>query len=195
MRTGAITRHTNSVYLGIGRVLCGYSGDYLSTTSLALDYNDQSLGVLTECTINYASEYNDLDILGTIQPKVIKLRDDISLTVGIQEITARNIAISLGLDPSDYADDLSGSILLGTDSDPAELRIEAIFVYPDKQNYMALILPKAIVRVNSSFGTSNSDASSAGIVFESRRADVRHGGVSSWDSSPLGKIVFSTFDL
>ena len=195
MRVGAVTRHTKSIYLGVGRVLCGTSSALLSTTSLALNYQDQSLGVLTECSVNYAAEYQDLPILGTVQSPVIKLKDDISLSVGIQEMTARNLAISLGLNPASYADDLTGNILLGTDSQPAELRIEAIFVYPDQQNYMALIFPKAIVRVNSNFSTSTSDASSAGVVFESRRADEKHEGVSEWNDSPLGKFVFSTNNL
>ena len=198
MRVGAVTRHTKSIYLGVGRVLCGASSALLSTTSLALNYQDQSLGVLTECSVNYSSEYQDLPVLGKIQHPVIKLKDDISLSVGIQEMTIRNIAISLGfpIDNVLYPDDVvPGQILLGTDSQPAELRIEAIFVYPDQQNYMALIFPKAIVRVNSNFSTSNSDASSAGVVFESRRADVKHGGVPEWNDSPLGKFVFSIFNL
>ena len=110
MRIGAVTRHTKSIYLGVGRVLCGTSSASISNTSLALNYHNQSLGVLTECSVTYSSEYQDLPILGTIQHPVIKLKDDISLSVGFQEMTARNLAISLGLNPASYADDLTGNI-------------------------------------------------------------------------------------
>ncbi len=197
MRIGATTRHTNSVLLGIAKVLCGDSASHIANTSLAFDYySDNSVGALASTEFSFSQEFQEVDILGQKDKKLIPLKASCSLSVSFQELTVRNLAIAMGLNPVSvtYNKILNGTIPLGTDAEPAELRVEAVCVYPDKQNYMAVVFPRAIVRMQTGTSLSDSDNAQITAVFESRYADVKHNGNAVWNSSPLGSIIFDTFN-
>ncbi len=196
MRIGAVTRYTQSVLLGVAKVFCGLSSTHIATATQVFTYTStNSVGALASTEFSFSEEFQEVDVLGKRDRKIIPLRTQVSLSVQFQEITVRNLAISMGLNPvsTTYNKILTGSIPLGLDGDPTELRVEAVCVYPDQNNYMAIIFPKAIVRMQASMSPTNTDGTNLNAVFESRYADAIHGGNAAWDTMPTGVILFGTF--
>jgi hypothetical protein len=92
---------------------------------------------------------------------------------------------------SDYSDDHAGSIGLGGIAAPAYVRMEAVYTYPNQENHMYVIFPRANAVSSTELDMQTEDAMTVPVTFEAKRADSEVvGGDVLWDSMPLGIIVF-----
>jgi len=90
-----------------------------------------------------------------------------------------------------FADNHSGEIPLGTVKQPDFVRMEAIYTYPNKTNHMYIIFPRAQVTSSVSLDFAAEDNANVPITIEAKRADDGVvGGHVTWNESPLGRIYF-----
>ncbi len=98
---------------------------------------------------------------------------------------------------SDYADDHAGSIGLGAIAAPAFVRMEAVYTYPNNENHMYVIFPRANAVSSTELDMQSEDAMTVPITFEAKRADdeVKDSsgavvGNAAWNAQPLGVVLF-----
>ena len=91
-----------------------------------------------------------------------------------------------------YAGAHSGSIGLGARALPEDIRMEAVYTYPNATNYMTIVFPRAQIAASVEIDLQKEEAAGIPVTFEAKRADSEvAGGDAVWDSMPLGRILFS----
>jgi|GEM_PF-872402 len=92
---------------------------------------------------------------------------------------------------SNFADNHTGSIGLGSIAAPKFVRMEAVYTYPNGVNHMYIIFPRANAVATTEIDLQAEDAAAVPLTFEAKRADAEvSGGNAAWDAQPLGIISF-----
>lgn len=192
-RTGPVTKDTSTVALGLAKILVGSSADNISEKDQTLNESDDSLGALNSTSFSSDVEFWRMSSgFPALEDLVIPLRENAQLECEFRELHPRNLAYARGLDASSGYDDAhSGEINLGDLKEPAYVRMEAIYTYPNQTNHMYIIFPRAQVTSSMDLSFAQEDNANVSITIESKRADSEvSGGDAAWDSSPLGRIYF-----
>ena len=195
-QTGPLTRDTSTIALGLARILVGNASDNADNDTQVLDRTNDSLGSLASTNFTSNVEYwRHESGFPKLEDLVVPLRENASLECEIEEISAENLAVARGIDTSDGSySSHSGEISLGNIEQPDYVRMEAIYTYPDKENEMVIIFPRAQVTSSMDLSLAAEDNATVPITFESKIAtnDVWSGEVTAWDSKPLGSIIFQS---
>ena len=193
VRTGPVTRDASTVPLGLGKVLVGPSLANIASKGTVLDQTIDSLGALNSSNFTSTVEYWKLKSgFPELEDLTIPLSEVAQIDCEFKEVHPRNLAFARGLDASSgYPDNHSGEIALGAILEPAIVRAEMIYTYPNKTNRMIVIFPRAQVTSSVTLSLNATDNANVPITIESKRSDSDiSGGNSAWDSSPLGRIFF-----
>jgi hypothetical protein len=93
-----------------------------------------------------------------------------------------------------YDSATTGEISLGTLQSPDYLRVEGVYTFPDASFEMVVIFPRAQAMTdNGELAFANDAPATISMTFTATPADSTIvGGHASWDSAPLGRIVFQT---
>jgi hypothetical protein len=192
-RTGPVTKDTSTVALGLAKILVGSSADNISEKDQTLNESDDSLGALNSTSFSSDVEFWRMSSgFPALEDLVIPLRENAQLECEFRELHPRNLAYARGLDASSGYDNAhSGEINLGDLKEPAYVRMEAIYTYPNQTNHMYIIFPRAQVTSSMDLSFAQEDNANVPITIESKRADSEvSGGDAAWDNSPLGRIYF-----
>lgn len=159
-----------------------------------LDEAFDSLGALNTSSFTSNVEYWRLESgFPRLEDMTIPLSETAMLECEFKEVHPRNLAYARGVDASgaEFDDNHSGEINLGTMVAPAFVRVEAIYTYPNGANKMAIIFPRANVTSSVNLNFAAEDNANVPITLEAKRADSEvDGGHATWDSAPLGRILF-----
>ena len=206
-RSGPITRNAQSVALGLAKILVGpvdldVSGTpAIELTAQVLNETTGSMGAMAATNFVSEIEYWKLESgFPMLEDFSIPLRESARLECEFKEVTLRNLAIARGIDADteDYPHALiagpgqEDTINLGAIKAPDYVRMEAIYTYPDQQNRMIIVFPRANVTSSTELTLAAEDNANVPITFEAKRADSGVDGVTTevWDDAPLGKIFF-----
>lgn len=193
VRTGPVTRDASTVPLGLAKILVGPSLANIATRTQCLNQTTDSLGALNSSNFTSTVEYwKLLSGFPQLEDLTIPLSEVAQLDLEFKEVHPRNLAYARGMDASSgYENNHSGEIPLGTISEPAVIRAEAVYTYPNKVNHMYIIFPRAQVTSSVSLNFVANDNANVPITIEAKRADSDiSGGSSEWDNAPLGRIYF-----
>ncbi len=193
VRTGPVTKDTSTVALGLAKVLVGASATNIASNTHVLNETEDSLGALNSTNFTSTVEYwRLLSGFPQLEDLVIPLSETAALECEFKEIKPQTLAYARGLDASTgYTDAHSGEIPLGTISAPAYIRMEAIYTYPNGDNHLYIIFPRAQVTSSVELSLAAEDNANVPITLEAKRADSDvTGGDAVWDDSPLGRIYF-----
>ena len=194
-RTGPLTRNADNVALGLAQVRVGASATNIGTFDPVLTASN-SIGALASTKFMSEKEYWTLESgFPMLEDKTIPIREKASLECSFKELQPFNLALAMGLDPvtDSYSETLSGEIMLGALSDPAYVRMEAVYTYPDGASTMVIVFPRAQCTSAVDVDLQAEDNANIPLKFESKVADSNvTGGDAAWDLAPLGHIVFST---
>jgi len=195
-RKGPIVKQTSAIALGPAEIRVGSFSANVTNLHAALT-SSNSLGAMA--TTKFAGN-SDWFTLETGFPKMadhdICIREAAALDCSFQEITPMNVALAFGYDPNaaPYATMTvhSGEIPLGGRTVGVDVRMEAIYTYPNGTNYMKIIFPRAHVIGNVEQDFNDESAQAVPISFQARTADINvSGGSSIWNDRPLGRVEWS----
>lgn len=192
-RTGPTTKDTSTVALGLAKILVGPSLSNITSKDQVLDQDANSLGALNSSNFTSNVEYWRLmSGFPEMEDMTLPLSETAQLDCEFKELHPQNMAYARGIDAtSGYDSAHSGEITLGTLSAPAYVRAEAVYTYPNAENHMYIIFPRAQVTSSVELSFDNADNVNVPITIEAKRADSGvSGGDAAWDSSPLGRIYF-----
>jgi len=200
--SGPLTRYTKSLALGLCQVRVGKSIDNIANKAPCLTAAN-SLGALTKTTFTATKEvFKHESGFPSMRDKNIPLREYAMLEVESEEITPYNIALGLGIATMSgewaalYADPYSGEVPLGRMEAPEDLRVEAVYTYPDAETCMVYIFPRAQAGESMTLDHQKEDTAKPAMTFEAQRADSEVAeGNSVWDSSQLGRIFWTPKSL
>lgn len=187
---GPSTVTASAVPLGLAQIRVGASAANIADKSQAFS-SAESLGAMASTKWMSSVDYWKLESgFPMLTDKVVPMREAVSLECAFKEVTPANMALARGLDHTGYSLAHSGEILLGALADPAYMRMEALYTYPDNDFTMVIIFPRAQVLASAELDFQAEDNPAVTITFESQRADssIASGGDAVWDSGPLGKI-------
>lgn len=192
-RTGPVTVNTSAVALGLAQVRVDASATHIAQTTPQLS-STNSIGALANTKFRYNKEYFKLESgFPLLEDLSIPLRASAALECAFKELTPFNMALTIGLDPTDdsYATH-SGEVALGSLSNPEYLRMEAVYTFPNGTNTMTIVFPRAQVTSEGEMDLQTEDAAAVPLVFEAKRADSEvSGGNAVWDDKPLGRIAWA----
>ena len=192
--TGPTTKDTTTVALGLAQVRIGNSANNLTKQHPVLTASD-SIGALANTKFVGNAEFIKLESgYPMLEDAVFPLRESAALECAFKEQTPFNLALARGLDPTNalYANAHTGSIKLGTLAAPVNVRMEAIYTYPDGTNTMNIIFPRAQVSGNIEMDFAPEEPAAVAIAIEAKRADSEvSGGNAAWDDKPIGQILWN----
>ncbi len=195
-RSGPLTKDTSTVALGLAKILVGEASSNVSEKTRVLNETEDSLGALNSSSFTSNVEYwRHESGFPKLEDLVVPLRENASLECEIEEISAENLAIARGIDTTGGSYSAhSGEIKLGNIEQPDYVRMEAIYTYPDKENEMVIIFPRAQVTSSMDLSLAAEDNATVPITFESKIAtnDVWSGEVTAFDNKPLGVVLFQS---
>ena len=192
-RTGPVTIDASTVPLGLGKILVGPSVANIASMGTVLDETTNSLGALNTSNFTSTVEYWKLKSgFPELEDLTIPLSEVAQMDCEFKEVHPKNLAFARGLDASTgYDNTHSGEIALGAILEPAIIRAEMIYTYPNKINRMIVIFPRAQVTSSVTLNLNATDNANVPITIESKRSDSDiSGGNAVWDNSPLGRIFF-----
>ncbi len=191
-RTGPTTKDTSTVVLGLAQIRVGAAAANVNNIHPALT-SASSIGAMASTKFTSSIELWRLESgFPLLEDMTIPIREKASLECAFKEITPMNVAFARGVDAtSGYALAHSGEIALGALASPDFVRMEAFYTYPDGDNEMVIIFPRAQATPNTEIDMRVEDAAASPITFEAKRADSEtSGGSSVWDAKPLGRILW-----
>jgi hypothetical protein len=200
-RSGPVTKAADTVPIGLAKVLV--NADWISSfesRDKTLNDIEDTLGALDSSSFNSEVDFWRLESgFPIMEDKVVPLRERASFELEFKEVHPRNMALARGADPSGYNELHSGEIKLGNLSNPAYVRMEAVYTYPNQTNHMYFIFPRAQVTSSASISFAQEDNPNVPVTIEAKRADSEVQEVQesdaitekdTWDDAPLGIIKF-----
>lgn len=189
-RTGPVTRYPQFVALGLAQIRIGPATANIASVTPVLTAN-QSIGALANTKYTGKTEFWKLESgFPLLEDLSIPIREGVSLECAFKELTVKNLAMARGIDPA-LIDEYDTSIGLGGLTAPDYIRMEAVYTFPDGDNQMVIIFPRANAVSSMEIDLKAEDAAAIPITYEGKRADALvDGGNAVWDSMPLGNIVF-----
>ncbi len=196
-RSGPLTKDTSTVALGLAKILVGEASSNVSEKTQVLDQTTDSLGALNSSSFTSNVEYWRLmSGFPQLEDMTLPLSETAQLDLEFKEIHPRNLAYARGIDASSgYEDNHSGEVPLGNLTAPDNVRVEAVYTYPNGTNHMYIIFPRAQVTSSVELSFNAEDNMNVAVTAEAKRADSGVSGESFtgnavWDDSPLGRIYF-----
>jgi hypothetical protein len=191
-RTGPVTKDTTAIPFGLAQVRVGAAAANVTSINPVLIASN-SIGALANTKFMSSVDYWKLESgYPLLEDLTLPIREKASLECAFKEVTPMNLAFAKGIDAtSGYTSAHSGEIGLGNITTPAFLRMEAVYTFPDGNNQMVIIFPRAQITSNTEVDFKSEDSASVPITFEAKRADSEvSGGSSVWDNKPMGRILF-----
>lgn len=177
-------RDRESIALGLAELYLSDSASYITDVTSVLT-DAEYFSALVEVSFNIFRtkkfQYSYVNSMEALQDIFTK-RVGFSISIAPIEMNSRTFSYALGGDDSEEI----GSTLF---TKPKDLRAELIFTYPNKTNFMYLILPRVSVISDIDGAFSEKDAMKVPIEFNAKRADNVTGG-SVWASYPYGRQYF-----
>lgn len=91
-----------------------------------------------------------------------------------------------------YSNNHSGDIGLGGLAQPVDVRVEAVYTFPNGTNTLTYIFPRAQVVAQMESDFNAEDAAVIPVTFESKNASSNvTTGNAAWDSMPLGRVIWA----
>lgn len=178
-------KNRNYIALGMAEIFISDSASHIGVTDpnlSASDYfsavGDVSFSISKEKLIEY-SYFNETEVLQDIFTKKV----DFKIMISFLEIYNKTLSYALGGD--------GGSTELGTVlfSKPQDLRVELVFTYPNRTNFLKFIMPRMSVLSNLDGNFLETDAIKLPLELVAKRADNISGG-GAWSSYPYGRQIF-----
>ena len=177
--------NSSNIMLGRADIKVANSGSFIDVTGEALD-SSHSLGQTKDCTLNNVREFEIIRNFDSPVPIGRYLVDfGVSLAASILNADVDILNYLFGNDPSDLDDEIRFSVDKLSSDNILKWRVEAEFVYPNKEDRMLIILPKTTLINPSSLSLVNMD-SPDNISFEFDQEEV-----STWKNTEFGKILFT----
>ena len=93
---------------------------------------------------------------------------------------------------SAYANSHSGSIGLGGLTSPANIRVEAVYTFPNGTNTITIIFPRAQAVATMEVDPAEETEANIPVTLESKNAASDNAaGNAVWDSMPLGRMIWA----
>ena len=177
---------TSNILLGRADIRVANYLSHIDNISPVLGSAD-SLGQTQDCALNNIREFEVIRNFDSPAPIGRYLTDfGVGLAATILNANTDILAYLFGSDP----DNVTNEIRLSPSKFSPDLikkwRVEAEFVYPNKEDKMVLILPKTSLINPNSLSLVNMD-SPENISFEFDQEEVEN---SSWRGMEFGKIIF-----
>lgn len=195
MAGGPVSVNTAMISLGLAQVRIGASATNIAQINRCLG-SAASIGSLANTKfIGNVDFWNHESGFPLKEDLSVPIRESAALECNFEEITPYNLALARGLDPASYnKTPLSGEIALGALTTPSYVRMESIYTYPDGQNQMAMIFPRAQVASSTELDFQKEDNVKPPIMITSKRADSTiSGGNAVWDDMPLGRVYWTAY--
>ena len=191
-RTGPLTKNPQAVALGLAQIRVGPAASNIASATPVL-LAAASIGALASTKFTGKTDYWKLESgFPLLEDYTLPIREACSLECGFKEISVANLSLARGVDPADL-DEYDDSIALGGLVAPDYVRMEAVYTFPDNQSQMVIVFPRANVVSSMEIDLKAEDAAVIPITFEAKRGDSGVvGGDATWDSMPLGTIIFLT---
>jgi hypothetical protein len=189
-RTGPVTRNPQAVALGLAQIRVGPATANIGSITPVLLSTD-SIGAMASTKFNGDTTFWSLESgFPLLEDLSIPIREKCELECAFKELTAKNLAMARGIDPSTL-DEYDDSIALGGLTAPAYVRLEAVYTFPDAKSQMVIIFPRANVTSKMEIDLKAEDSAAIPLTFGAKRADALvSGGNAVWDANPLGLILF-----
>jgi len=192
--TGPTTKDTTTIALGLAQIRIGASAANITKQHPVLLASD-SIGALANTKFVGNAEFFKLESgYPMLEDAVFPLRESAALECAFKEMTPFNLALARGLDPTNalYSEVHTGAIKLGTLAAPVNVRMEAIYTYPDGTNTMNIIFPRAQVSGAIEMDFAPEEPAAVAVSIEAKRADSEvSGGNACWDDKPIGQILWN----
>lgn len=192
--TGPTTKDTTTIALGLAQIRIGASAANITKQHPVLLASD-SIGALANTKFVGNAEFFKLESgYPMLEDAVFPLRESAALECAFKEMTPFNLALARGLDPTNalYSNEHTGAIKLGTLAAPVNVRMEAIYTYPDGTNTMNIIFPRAQVSGAIEMDFAPEEPAAVAVSIEAKRADSEvSGGNACWDDKPIGQILWN----
>jgi len=195
MAGGPVSVNTAMISLGLAQVRIGASATNIAQINRCLG-SAASIGSLANTKfISNVDFWNHESGFPLKEDLSVPIRESAALECNFEEITPYNLALARGLDPASYnKTPLSGEIALGALTTPSYVRMESIYTYPDGQDQMAMIFPRAQVASSTELDFQKEDNVKPPIMITSKRADSTiSGGNAVWDDMPLGRVYWTPY--
>ncbi|MEF8880690.1 MAG: hypothetical protein V5A72_02585 [Candidatus Nanohaloarchaea archaeon] len=176
-----------NILLGRAEIRVAKSADYISTTGESLSSSD-SVGRAQDCKLKNVQKFEDLKRIGSLLVVRRNLTDfGVSLGVTLLNVDWTSIAFLFGnQDPFTSSDEIKFTPSNFMSGGLNEWRVEAVFVYPNKEDKLVLIFPRATLMNPSDPSLVNlSEPGNIGFEFSAINAQN-----PIWNDAELGKIVF-----
>lgn len=185
------TNIKESVALGAGVILIGDCEEHIGQTNAVLEKDLNCIGHLADISLEASKRVRKVIKAGSFVTSTLSTNiEDLIIHCVSIEMTPENISYALGKDgESGITKNMIGEFSFIPDN--VWLRLEAHFVYPNKQHRVTYIIPK--VKVISSFGVSLmsvDDAVNSSIDFQAVSAIEEVPRNAVWKNFPMGKTVF-----
>jgi len=192
--SGPVTIDTSSLMIGLAQVRVGASATNIAFTAPVLSASD-SVGAMADVKfVGNTDWYKHEAGFPLLEDYTVPIREGARIECGVEEGNPFNFALAYGIDPTGgtYANTHSGEVVLGGRTAPAYVRCEVTYTYPNGENYMYIIGPRAQVTANIEMEFQKESNASVPIMFEFKTADSNvSGGSAVWDNRPLGRIFWS----
>lgn len=170
-----------SLALGLGKIYLDDSATHITEFNKILGVGDY-IGATANISFVTTKEIleqgsNKRGFRETVQRLISKAQA--SLKCDILELTIKNMSYSFGGDGG------VGNILNDLFAEPAILRAELVFLYPDRVSQMIIILPSVQVVTNPSLGFKGEDAMSTTTMLSPLSTDE-----ATWVDDPLGRVYW-----
>lgn len=186
------TNVKESVALGAGVILLGDAESYINYNTSILTKEANCTGHLADITLEVSKRVRKVTKAGSfVTSDLFTNIEDVRMRCVSIEITPKNVSYALGKDGiTGITDTMLAEFSFIPDN--VWLRLEAHFVYPNKEHRVTYILPK--VKVISSFGISLisvDDAVRNPIEFQAVSAIEAAPRSAAWKDNPFGKTIFT----
>ena len=191
--SGPVTKDTTTVALGLAQIRLGASAANIADPDEVLSSSD-SIGAVANTKFTSAVDFFRLESgFPLMEDAAYPIREKASMECAFKEITPQTIAYARGLDASTgYASAHSGEINLGSVSTPAFIRMESKYTYPDGDNTMNILFPRAQILSSVELDHNPEEPLSSPVMIEAKRADDSiTGGDATWNDRAYGRIFWS----
>jgi hypothetical protein len=195
MVSGPITLDATTWVVGLMQIRIGASATNIATATPVLTAAD-SIGAMAETAIRGQTEFfKQMSGFPKQEDGTIPISETFAIECAFKEITPFNMALARGLDPiadtPDYDDEHNGTIALGGLVAPLDIRVEAVYTFPDGTNFFTVVLPRGQAVASTEVAHAEESEASVPIVFESKNASSDNtAGDAAWDDMPLGAIIW-----
>ena len=192
-RTGPIATDTTTIALGLAQIRLGPSATNINSIQSVLAAGTSVGALATTKFVGTIDLWRLESGFPLIEDTSIAIREKAQLECAFKQISPKTLAYARGLDASSgYTNAHSGEIALGNIVAPVNVRLEAIYTYPNGTDKMTIIFPRAQAAPNIELDLKAEDNANVPVTFEAKASDSStSGGSSVWDDKPLGRIYWT----